>query len=421
MKNTRGNTVTSVTQVNTQADTQRTKRAGLKTVSILGATGSIGTSTLDVLARHPETYSVFAVTGATQLALLSNIIKQFSPSYAVVPDQNAADNLKEMLVGASSNTQILYGEQALVDIAEAPEVDIVMSAIVGAAGLLPTLAAVKAGKRVLLANKEALVMSGELFINAVNESKAELIPIDSEHNAIFQCLPTSFVYGDKQSSGIQHLLLTGSGGPFRELPLADFANITPAQACNHPNWSMGQKISVDSASMMNKGLEFIEAKWLFGFSEDDIKVVIHPQSTIHSMVQYVDGSVLAQMGNPDMRTPIAHGLSYPMRMESGVKALDFSQLHDFSFSPACEKRFPNLYLAIEASRAGQSATTALNAANEVAVDAFLNNKVSFIQINQINDATLQAMAHARVDCIDAILEHDAQARTYANELVKECR
>jgi 1-deoxy-D-xylulose-5-phosphate reductoisomerase len=354
-----------------------------------------------------------------QLTQLASIIQIFSPRYAVVSDKASAATLTDLLAGKHSDTQIIFGTQALIDIASDPDVDIVMSAIVGAAGLMPTLAAVKAGKRVLLANKEALVMSGELFINAVNEFNAQLIPIDSEHNAIFQCLPTDFVYGDKASSGISHLLLTGSGGPFRELALSEFAHVTPAQACKHPNWSMGQKISVDSASMMNKGLEFIEAKWLFGFAEDDIKVVIHPQSTIHSMVQYVDGSVIAQLGNPDMRTPIAYGLSYPERIQSGVKSLDFAQIADFSFTTPCAERFPNLYLAMQASRQGQAATTALNAANEIAVDAFLQEQISFVQINHINDATLQQLANTQVKSIEAIIAHDNKARIYAAKLVKE--
>jgi 1-deoxy-D-xylulose-5-phosphate reductoisomerase len=390
-----------------------------KRITILGATGSIGTSTLDVLALHPDEFSVFAVSGMRQLTQLASIIQTFSPRYAVVSDKASAATLTDLLAGKHSDTQIIFGTQALIDIASDPDVDIVMSAIVGAAGLMPTLAAVKAGKRVLLANKEALVMSGELFINAVNEFNAQLIPIDSEHNAIFQCLPTDFVYGDKASSGISHLLLTGSGGPFRELALSEFAHVTPAQACKHPNWSMGQKISVDSASMMNKGLEFIEAKWLFGFAEDDIKVVIHPQSTIHSMVQYVDGSVIAQLGNPDMRTPIAYGLSYPERIQSGVKSLDFAQIADFSFTTPCAERFPNLYLAMQASRQGQAATTALNAANEIAVDAFLQEQISFVQINHINDATLQQLANTQVKSIEAIIAHDNKARIYAAKLVKE--
>jgi 1-deoxy-D-xylulose-5-phosphate reductoisomerase len=388
-------------------------------ICILGATGSIGTSTLDVIARHPDKFKVFALSGMNQLTKLAKQIRTFAPNYAVVKDAAALKKLKQILGASIGKTTLLHSKQGLIDIASAPEVDCVMSAIVGAAGLLPTLAAVTAGKRILLANKEALVMSGELFINAVNKHKAQLIPIDSEHNAIFQCLPDDFIYGNKQASGISHLLLTGSGGPFRELPLAQFSHVTPAQACAHPNWSMGQKISIDSASMMNKGLEFIEAKWLFGFNEDDIEVVIHPQSTIHSMVQYVDGSVIAQMGNPDMRTPIAHGLAYPNRIESGVAPLNFAQLSALSFSTPCKKRFPNLFLAIQASKSGQAATTALNAANEVAVDAFLQGKVNFSQINTVNDMTLQKQNTSSLTCIDSIIEHDASSRILAHQIIKE--
>ena len=388
-------------------------------ICILGATGSIGTSTLDVISRHPDKFKLFALSGMNQLTKLAEQIRTFAPNYAVVKDSAAVKELKQILGASIGKTTLLHSKQGLIDIASAPEVDCVMSAIVGAAGLLPTLAAVTAGKRILLANKEALVMSGELFINAVNKHNAQLIPIDSEHNAIFQCLPSDFIYGDKQASGISHLLLTGSGGPFRELPLAQFSHVTPAQACAHPNWSMGQKISIDSASMMNKGLEFIEAKWLFGFNEDDIEVVIHPQSTIHSMVQYVDGSVIAQMGNPDMRTPIAHGLAYPDRIESGVAPLNFAQLSNLSFSTPCKKRFPNLFLAIQASKSGQAATTTLNAANEVAVDAFLQGKVNFSQINTVNDMTLQKQNTSSLTCIDSIIEHDASSRILAHQIIKE--
>jgi len=389
----------------------------IQQVCILGATGSIGTNTLDVIARHPDKFAVFAISGMRQITKLAEQIEAYSPQYAVVPDQESANSLLDLLTTRKGKTTILQGEQGLIDIACAPEVDCVMSAIVGAAGLLPTLAAVESGKRILLANKESLVMSGELFINAVNKHNAVLVPIDSEHNAIFQCLPSDFVYGNKEASGIAHLLLTGSGGPFRELPLGQFSKVTPAQACAHPNWSMGQKISVDSASMMNKGLEFIEAKWLFGFDEKDIQVVIHPQSTIHSMVQYVDGSVIAQMGNPDMRTPIAHGLAYPNRITSGVAPLNFSELADFSFTEPCPKRFPNLFLAIQASQQGQAATTALNAANEVAVDAFLTGKINFSQINVVNDMTLQQQGHGRLTCINSILEHDRISRASANQII----
>lgn len=391
--------------------------SAMQQVTILGATGSIGVNTLAVIAKHPDKFSVYAISGFSQLTKLAEQIIQFAPRYAVVANEESVKTLTTMLAGKQNRTEILFGAQALENVASSSDVDIVMSAIVGAAGMLPTLAAVKASKKVLLANKEALVMSGELFIEAVNSHKAQLLPIDSEHNAIFQCLPQDFEYGNKTASGISHLLLTGSGGPFLDYPLENFAQITPSQACKHPNWSMGRKISVDSASMMNKGLEFIEAKWLFGFSEQDIEVVIHPQSTIHSMVQYVDGSVIAQMGNPDMRTPIAHGLSYPQRIESGVEPLNFSTLQDFSFSKPCQQRFPNLYLAIQASQQGQAATTALNAANEVAVDAFLNEKINFTQINHVNDMVLQQQGQGSLHCIDSILEHDKESRLLAQSAI----
>ncbi len=388
-----------------------------KSICILGSTGSIGCNTLNVVAQHPQEYSVFALTGHSQLDKLAEQTIKFKPRYVVVPCEKSASQLNDLLNQLAPNTTILSGENALIDVACHPDVDSVMSAIVGAAGLMPTLSAVKASKCVLLANKESLVMSGDLFIQAVNEFDAKLIPIDSEHNAIFQCLPHDFQYADKASSGISHLLLTASGGPFRTLSLNEFEHVTVEQACAHPNWSMGRKISVDSASMMNKGLEFIEAKWLFGLDEDDIKVVIHPQSTIHSMVQYIDGSVLAQMGNPDMRTPIAYGLGYPNRIESGVKPLDFSSLTDFSFDTPCPERFPNLYLAMQASKAGQSATTALNAANEQAVDAFLQEKINFLQINHVNNEVLQTLPIKTLSTIDCILEHDKRSRHLADSII----
>lgn len=390
-----------------------------KSLCILGSTGSIGCNTLKVVAQHPHEYSVFALTGHSQLDKLAEQVLKFTPQYVVVPCTKSLSKLTELLNQQAPNTTILSGENALIEVASHPDVDLVMSAIVGAAGLMPTLSAVKASKCVLLANKESLVMSGDLFIQAVNQYNAQLIPIDSEHNAIFQCLPHDFKYADKASSGISHLLLTASGGPFRTLPLEEFEHVTAQQACAHPNWSMGRKISVDSASMMNKGLEFIEAKWLFGLDEDDIKVVIHPQSTIHSMVQYIDGSVLAQMGNPDMRTPIAYGLGYPNRIESGVKPLDFAALADFSFETPCPQRFPNLYLAMEASREGQSATTALNAANEQAVEAFLQEKINFLQINHVNNEVLQILPRATLSSIDCILEHDKKSRQVANSIIKK--
>ena len=390
----------------------------MQTVTILGATGSIGCSTLDVILRHPANYRVFAITGNTQVEELIKQAQKCTPRYVVVADEShyaaACDYAKRYHVTA----EILCGAKALEEVASASEVDAVMAAIVGAAGLLPTLAAVKAGKKVLLANKEALVMSGALFIEAANQSGAELLPIDSEHNAIFQCLPADFEYGQLEKSGISKILLTGSGGPFRERALSSFSSITIDEASTHPNWSMGRKITIDSATMMNKGLEFIEACWLFGASADDIDVVIHPQSIIHSMVQYVDGSVIAQLGNPDMRTPIAYGLAHPARIDAGVRPLDFSDMKDFSFHTPCFERYPNLKLAIEACRAGQAATTWLNAANEVAVSHFLEGHIAFCDIAYVNESTLNAMSSVDVTSIQQIVEQDELARVAAESVIK---
>ncbi|HAM18403.1 MAG TPA: 1-deoxy-D-xylulose-5-phosphate reductoisomerase, partial [Alteromonas macleodii] len=362
----------------------------MQTVTVLGATGSIGCNTLDVINRHPDKYRVFAITGNSQLELLMEQAQKCAPRYVVIADDANYKLACELASQYGVDAEILSGAKALEEVSSAPEVDAVMAAIVGAAGLLPTLAAVKAGKRVLLANKEALVMSGALFIEAANQSGAEILPIDSEHNAIFQCLPHDYEYGNFAASGIRKILLTGSGGPFRERPLHSFSSITIDEASTHPNWSMGRKITIDSATMMNKGLEFIEACWLFGAGADDIDVVIHPQSIIHSMVQYVDGSVIAQMGNPDMRTPIAYGLAHPERIEAGVTPLDFSDIGNFSFQTPCFERYPNLKLAIDACKEGQCATTRVNASNEVAVDAFLEGKIQFCDIAKVNDATLNA-------------------------------
>lgn len=391
----------------------------MRTITVLGATGSIGQNTIDVISRHPDKYRVFAITGHTNLHALVKLAMQCSPRYIVLSDPATYTTFTSLLKAENCYSEVLVGRKALEDVCSAPEVDTVMSAIVGSAGLLPTLAAVRAGKRVLLANKESLVMSGELFMNAVREYKAELLPIDSEHNAIFQCLPHDFEYGNLDKSGIAKILLTGSGGPFRTLPSESFDCITPDQACAHPTWTMGRKISVDSASMMNKGLEFIEAKWLFGLHENDIEVVLHPQSTIHSMVQYKDGSVIAQLGNPDMRTPIAYGLSFPERIHSGVDAVDFSSLGDFSFSKPDEARYPNLYLAIEACKQGQAATTAINAANEVAVDAFLKGQIKFTDIAKVNQQALQKNNLIELTSIVQVLEHDEEARSLARELVRK--
>lgn len=391
----------------------------MQTVTVLGATGSIGRNTLDVIARHPERYRVFAITGHRQVALLLEQAKACAARYVVLADDEKYAEARDLAASMQLESEILCGADALEQVASAAEVEVVMAAIVGAAGLLPTMAAVRAGKRVLLANKEALVMSGELFIDAARQSNAQVLPIDSEHNAIFQCLPHDYQYGDLASSGIQSILLTGSGGPFRERDVNTFASITPDEACAHPNWSMGRKISVDSATMMNKGLEFIEACWLFGVNADDIQVVLHPQSTIHSMVQYVDGSVIAQMGNPDMRTPIAYGLAYPDRIAAGVAPLNFADLADMTFSQPCYNRYPNLKLAIDACREGQAATTRLNASNEVSVAAFLNGKVSFTQIAEINAKVLDNLAPVEVNSVQHILEQDALARRTAEQLIKE--
>ncbi|BFT31192.1 1-deoxy-D-xylulose-5-phosphate reductoisomerase [Alteromonas sp. D210916BOD_24] len=390
----------------------------MQTVTVLGATGSIGCNTLDVICRHPEKYRVFAITGNAQLDLLMEQAQKCAPRYVVVADEGQYQNACDLAQQRGVDAEILCGARALEEVASAPEVDAVMAAIVGAAGLLPTLAAVKAGKRVLLANKEALVMSGQLFIDAANQSGAHILPIDSEHNAIFQCLPADYRYGDLAASGIRKILLTGSGGPFRARPIDTFEGITIEEASTHPNWSMGRKITIDSATMMNKGLEFIEACWLFGAGADDIDVVIHPQSIIHSMVQYVDGSVIAQMGNPDMRTPIAYGLAHPARIDAGVKPLDFSDISNFSFETPCYVRYPNLKLAIEACREGQCATTRLNAANEVAVACFLEGKIGFNDIALVNEATLNAMPVVNVNSIQQILEQDALARTKANDIIR---
>ena len=393
-----------------------------KQVVVLGATGSIGCSTLDVIAQHPGEFQVLALTGGVRVDVLFRQCVSFKPRFAAVLHEKDATELQRQLSDAGLSTKVLAGEQAFCDLAAHPDADIVMAAIVGAAGLLPTLAAVKQGKTVLLANKEALVMSGELFIDAVKQHQATLLPIDSEHNAIFQCLPADLqahsYQSDLQKAGIAKILLTGSGGPFRQKPLAEFAAITPEQAVAHPNWSMGRKISVDSATMMNKGLEFIEARWLFNCQPRDIEVVIHPQSIIHSMVQYSDGSVIAQLGNPDMRTPIAHALAFPKRIATTVKPLNFFEVPAFSFEKPDPSRYPCLFLAIEACGAGQGATTALNAANELAVDAFLAGRIPFTSIAEVNAATLSQFTHHQATQLQDILAVDQAARRHAEQLLR---
>lgn len=381
---------------------------------MLGGTGSIGLSTLDVIARHPQRYEVFAISGFSRLTELQALCIRHRPRFAVVPDASAARVLQDALISAGLDTRVLLGEAGLCEIAAHPEVDAVMAAIVGAAGLRPTLAAVEAGKRVLLANKEALVMSGALFIQAVRRHGAVLLPIDSEHNAIFQCLPGDYGRGLAQV-GVRRILLTASGGPFRETPLEALANVTPEQACAHPNWSMGRKISVDSASMMNKGLELIEACWLFDAAPSQVEVVIHPQSVIHSLVDYVDGSVLAQLGNPDMRTPIAHALAWPERVDSGVAPLDLFRVGRLDFQEPDEGRFPCLRLARQAAEAGGSAPAMLNAANEIAVAAFLERRIRFTEIASIIDEVLNREAALAVESLDAVVEADARARAAAQQ------
>ncbi|MDX1722889.1 MAG: 1-deoxy-D-xylulose-5-phosphate reductoisomerase [Pseudomonas sp.] len=384
----------------------------LQQITVLGATGSIGLSTLDVIARHPERYQVFALSGFSRLVELEALCLIYRPRYAVVPDERSARHLQDALQAAGLATRVLFGEGGLCEVAAHPEVDAVMAAIVGAAGLKPTLAAVEAGKKVLLANKEALVMSGALFIEAVRRSGAVLLPIDSEHNAIFQCLPGDYARGLAQV-GVRRILLTASGGPFRETPLAQLHEVSPEQACAHPNWSMGRKISVDSASMMNKGLELIEVCWLFDAKPAQVEVVIHPQSVIHSLVDYVDGSVLAQLGNPDMRTPISHALAWPERIASGVAPLDLFAIARLDFQAPDEQRFPCLRLAREAAEAGGSVPAMLNAANEVAVAAFLERRIRFPEIASIIDAVLNAEPGVAVESVDAVLAADRRARELA--------
>jgi 1-deoxy-D-xylulose-5-phosphate reductoisomerase len=390
----------------------------LQQITVLGATGSIGLSTLDVIARHPARYQVFALTGFSRLVELEALCMLYRPRYAVVSDERSARHLQGGLQAAGLATRVLFGEQGLCEVAAHPEVDAVMAAIVGAAGLKPTLAAVEAGKKVLLANKEALVMSGALFIEAVRRSGAVLLPIDSEHNAIFQCLPGDYARGLAQV-GVRRILLTASGGPFRETPLAQLHEVSPEQACAHPNWSMGRKISVDSASMMNKGLELIEVCWLFDAKPAQVEVVIHPQSVIHSLVDYVDGSVLAQLGNPDMRTPISHALAWPQRIDSGVAPLDLFAIARLDFQAPDEQRFPCLRLAREAAEAGGSVPAMLNAANEVAVAAFLERRIRFPEIASIIEAVLNAESGVAVESVEAVLAADRRARELAGQWLNQ--
>ncbi|NMG67436.1 1-deoxy-D-xylulose-5-phosphate reductoisomerase [Azoarcus indigens] len=386
-------------------------------LTVLGATGSIGVSTLDVVSRHPHRFTAFALTASRQWEKLHAQCLRFAPRYAVMGDEASAGLLRQALKDAGSRTEVLCGEQALVDVASHADVDAVMAAIVGAAGLAPTLAAARTGKKVLLANKEALVLSGQLFIDAVEKAGATLLPIDSEHNAVFQSLPGDF-RRNPGSHGVRRVLLTASGGPFRETPLSQLEQVTPEQACAHPNWVMGRKISVDSATMMNKGLEVIEAHWLFGVPAERIEVVVHPQSVIHSMVDYEDGSVLAQLGNPDMRTPIAHALAWPDRIDSGVKALDLFEVARMTFERPDFSRFPCLALAYEALRAGGAAAAVLNAANEEAVGAFLERRIGFLRIPEVIAACMERAGGLAVDSLESVLAADACAREYARKEIR---
>lgn len=384
-------------------------------VTILGSTGSIGTSTLDVIARHPDRYSVFALTAATQVDMLLEQCRRFLPRYAVMASALHAQQLGNLVREAGLPVQVLAGEQSLCEVSVDPEVDAVMAAIVGAAGLAPSLAAARAGKKLLLANKEALVVGGELFMQAVKQGGATLLPIDSEHSAVFQSLPED---PDTWARRVEKIVLTASGGPFRTRDPSTLAGVTPNEACAHPNWVMGRKISVDSATMMNKALEVIEASYLFGLPGSQIEVVIHPQSVIHSMVQYHDRSVVAQLGTPDMRGPIAYGLSWPERIASGAAALDFASLGTLSFEKPDDERFPGLRLAWQALEGPTGTTAVLNAANEVAVAAFLDGRLRFDQIHLVNDATLQALAPSKPQQLADLLAIDAEARGLAQARVE---
>ncbi len=395
----------------------------MRHICILGSTGSIGVNTLDVIRKHPDLFTVRALTAHSNVDLLAKQCLEFKPDLAVVGSVLAAQQLEEKLAGATLKIQVLYGSESLITASTLDQVDTVMAAIVGAAGLLPTIEAAKEGKRILLANKESLVMSGDLFMQAVKAGQAELLPIDSEHNAIYQSLPDANtsnggargIYGQH---GVKEILLTASGGPFRNKSRTELEAVTPDQACAHPNWVMGRKISVDSATMMNKGLEVIEAHYLFGIASSNIKVVIHPQSVIHSMVRYVDGSVIAQLGQPDMRTPIAYGLAWPHRIDSGVKELDFLTMKNLSFEEANLEQFPCIKLAYQALDAGGIMPCVLNAANEIAVQGFLNGTNQFLQISEIVENVLNQMEPIKADSLETILSADAKARNLAQQVIR---
>lgn len=383
-------------------------------LTILGSTGSIGVNTLDVVARHPDRFRVTALTANKDARKILEQCCRFKPSYAVLLDEDSAEWLLPEVRAAGLDTEVLCGVESLEKVASLPEVDTVMAAIVGAAGIRPAFAAASAGKQVLLANKETLVMAGRIFMDTVKENGASLLPIDSEHNAIFQSLPQYF-NGDLDAVGVRRILLTASGGPFRQLPMSALESVTPGQACAHPNWVMGQKISVDSATMMNKGLEVIEARWLFDATPEQIEVVIHPQSIIHSMVEYVDGSVLAQLGNPDMRTPIAHALGFPERIETGVTPLDMFKVGRLDFEAPDLKRFPCLGLAYQALASAGSTPAILNAANEVAVESFLRCRMPFTAIPAMIEDVMRSVGRKDIATLNDVLAADSQAREAAHE------
>lgn len=392
----------------------------LQNITVLGSTGSIGVSTLDVIRRHPERYRAFALCAHSQVDKLFEQCQVFRPVYAVVRDAALADVLRGRCQQAGLTVEVLSGVESLEYVSRLPEVDAVMAAIVGAAGLRPTLAAARAGKRILLANKEVLVMAGELFMQTVRASGAVMLPVDSEHNAIFQALPPDFHRG-LSACGVRRILLTASGGPFRNTPLSALHDVTPEAACAHPNWVMGRKISVDSATMMNKGLEVIEARWLFNAAPAQIQVVVHPQSVIHSAVDYADGSVLAQLGNPDMRTPIAYAMSWPERIDAGVEPLDLFKIGRLDFYEPDFERFRCLQLAYDVLHAGGTAPAILNAANEVAVAAFLEGALPFLGIPRLNEAVLQAVPVGGADSLEEVCAADAAARALATSMIEERR
>ncbi|MEQ4675149.1 1-deoxy-D-xylulose-5-phosphate reductoisomerase [Providencia vermicola] len=395
----------------------------MKRLTVLGSTGSIGTNTLSVVRQNPEKFQVLALVAGKNVAEMAKQCLEFNPKYAAMADESSAKALRAILSENNNKTEVLSGKQAAIDLAGLDEADQVMSAITGVAGLLPTLAAIRKGKRILLANKESLITSGRLFFNEIRQHNASVFPIDSEHNAIFQSLPEiiqlNLGFADLTASGISSIVLTGSGGPFRDTPLSHFDNVTPDEACNHPNWSMGRKISVDSATMMNKGLEYIEACYFFNANAEQMEVIIHPQSVIHSMVRYRDGSVIAQLGTPDMRTPISYSMAYPQRIMSGAKPLDFASLSSLTFVQPDYQRYPCLKLAIDACHQGQAATTALNGANEMTVAAFLEGKIRFTDIAKINHKILENQVFSEPVSIEEVLEIDECARRDAIKIIAQ--